>query len=148
VLCRESEGPCAGVGDSGPGYHQGVENSPRSEKQKRMPITTFSWPVEHFRMFEADGDHSYLKDSAGPLSTAQKASRSNTPIADIKPASNAKSRITSIKRVSVFFGRFTVIYGFPPGVRTKVSLFVNGPSLRLSSTYKGFAGRQFQQGPF
>jgi hypothetical protein len=41
---------------------------------------------------------------------AQKASRTKTPIADIKPASNAISSIASIKRVgtAVFFRRLMV----------------------------------------
>jgi hypothetical protein len=96
-------------------------------------------------MFEADGDHSYLKDSAGPLSTAQKASRSNTPIADIKPASNAKSRITSIKRVSVFFGRFTVIYGSPQEFEQRSRCLLMGRVFGFHPRTKDLQGGSFSR---
>ena len=60
------------------------------------------------------------------LRAAQKASRTKTPIAVIKPASNARSSTASIKRVvgSLFFWRFMVIRGLPPGVRPIGHLFV------------------------
>jgi hypothetical protein len=60
------------------------------------------------------------------LRAAQKASRTKTPIAVIKPASNARSSTASIKCVvgSLFFWRFMVIRGLPPGVRPIGHLFV------------------------
>jgi hypothetical protein len=42
-----------------------------------------------------------------------------------------------------------VIRWLAPGVRPiGTCLFASGPSLRLSSKYKGFTGRQFQKSPF
>jgi len=78
---------------------------------------------------------------------AQNASRTKNPIADIKPASNAKSSTASIRRIvgSVFFRRFMVIRWLAPRNSTELVCLQVGRVFRLHPSTKDLQAGGFRR---
>ncbi|MEY2602278.1 MAG: hypothetical protein QOH31_14 [Verrucomicrobiota bacterium] len=105
--------------------NQGFEHTTFTTKEQ-TPLRTQSMSAHRVLITLRPAATIWLTSPDVSLRAAQKASRTKTPIADIKPASNAKSSTASIKRIvgSVFFRRFMVIRWVAPRSSTDTDLFV------------------------